>query len=381
MLKPKLLYFLYYAAAASLLPFLVLYYERLSLSGQQVGVLCALLPLATLLGVPLWSTAADLLQRHKTLILVAVGGALAATLLPLLTTSYLGLLVVVGALSLFTAPIMPLVDHLTLTLLQDQKSRYGALRLWGAVGWGVAAPITGFLTEQSGLRWAFFVAFGLLGLLWSVSYTLPKIGDGRATEHARDLRGFLTPTWTNFLLAAFTGGVCLAVSSNFLYLHMAALGISPTLVGLALTVATVSELPVFWFSGRLLKRYPASALLALALFVFSVRSLLYAFVLEPWLLLAVQLLHGATFSLLWVAGVAYADELAPGGMGATAQGLFTATVLGLGSAVGALVGGLLYDALGAAAMFKWTAAGVLAVCAYTVLILSNRAPVGKRKVY
>ena len=34
MLKPKLLYFLYYAAMTSPLPFLVLYYAQLGLTGQ-----------------------------------------------------------------------------------------------------------------------------------------------------------------------------------------------------------------------------------------------------------------------------------------------------------------------------------------------------------
>ena len=68
-------------------------------------------------------------------------------------------------------------------------------------------------------------------------------------------------------------------------------------------------------------------------------------------------------------------------MGATAQGLFTATVLGLGGAVGALVGGLLYDSLGAAAMFKWTAAGALVVCTYVVVTLYHRASASEREVY
>ncbi len=371
MLRPKLLYFLYYAAAAALLPFLVLYYEHLGLSGRQVGVLSALLPLMTLLGVPVWSTAADTLQRHKVFIVITVGGALAFTLPPLLTTNYLTLLALVGVLSLFTAPIMPLVDHLTLTLLPE-KSRYGALRLWGAVGWGLAAPLTGLLTEQGGLRWAFFVAFGLLGLLWGVSFTLPEVAAERKSEVVRGIRQFVSPAWLSFLLAAFTGGVGLAVSSSFLYLHMADLGVSGTLVGLALTVATVSELPVFWFSGSLLRRYAAPTLLAVALFTFALRLLLYAFLLEPLLLVTVQLLHGPTFSLLWVAGVAYADALAPTGLGATAQGLFTATVLGLGGAVGALVGGVLYDAVGAAGMFQWTAVGTLAVGAYLTVTLYNR---------
>ena len=89
-------------------------------------------------------------------------------------------------------------------------------------------------------------------------------------------------------------------------------------------------------------------------------------VVSPGLLLGLQLLHGPSFSLLWVAGVAYADELAPKGLSASAQGLFATMVMGWGGVVGALVGGVLYDGVGAAAMFRWTAAGTL-TCLVVVL--------------
>ena len=48
-------------------------------------------------------------------------------------------------------------------------------------------------------------------------------------------------------------------------------------------------------------------------------------------------------------------DLAPPGLGATVQGLFTGVTMGLGAAAGAFVGGLLYDTVGPQAMFKWTA--------------------------
>jgi predicted MFS family arabinose efflux permease len=73
------------------------------------------------------------------------------------------------------------------------------------------------------------------------------------------------------------------------------------------------------------------------------------------MILPVQLLHGLTFSLTWAAGVSYARQIAPAGMSATAQGLFSGTFFGLGGSVGALMGGILYQTVGSALMFRYVA--------------------------
>ncbi len=43
-----------------------------------------------------------------------------------------------------------------LTLLGDRKERYGRIRLWGTIGYGVMAPFAGSLIGRLGLKWAFW---------------------------------------------------------------------------------------------------------------------------------------------------------------------------------------------------------------------------------
>ncbi len=358
MLTSKLLYFLYYAAMASLVPFLVVYYEQIGLSGWQVGVLTALSPFMTLLAAPLWTAIADASNQHRLLILVAAGGTLALTLLTAWADSYPVLIASVGALAFFVAPVMPLTDHYALTLLGNQKHRYGNLRLWGAVGWGVTALVAGLLVEH-GVRWAFVLAAILLASLWLVAWGLPGTQSLRR-EGAVGAGRFFSHSWVGFFFIAVAGGIGLTISTNFLYLYMADLGVRSSIIGASLTVATVSEVPLFFFASYLLRRYGALTLLGVALLVFAVRLLLYGFTSSPWLLLGAQILHGPSFSLLWVAGVSYADTLAPRGLSATSQSLFSTAVMGWGGVAGAIVGGALYDGVGPAAMFRWTAAGIAA---------------------
>ena len=73
---------------------------------------------------------------------------------------------------------------------------------------------------------------------------------------------------------------------------------------------------------------------------------------------------------MWSAGVAYASDIAPEGMGATAQGLFTGVAMGLRSALGAFIGGVLYDAAGPAMMFRW--GGVSALVGLLLFVLASK---------
>jgi PPP family 3-phenylpropionic acid transporter len=71
---------------------------------------------------------------------------------------------------------------------------------------------------------------------------------------------------------------------------------------------------------------------------------------------------------MWVAGVSYADKIAPNGLEATAQGLFSGVMLGIGSAAGAFLGGLLYDHVGPVSMFRLAALSSLVGFGFMLLV-------------
>jgi PPP family 3-phenylpropionic acid transporter len=182
--------------------------------------------------------------------------------------------------------------------------------------------------------------------------------------------------WVIFLLLVFIGGTILSIISNFLFLYLNDMSASKTLMGLSLTVATLSEMPVLFFSDQLLKRWDARGLLTFALLILVVRSLAYSLINSPGLVLLIQLLHGLSFSTMWVAGVSYANDIAPKGMGATAQGLFSGVQLGLAGTFGGLIGGFLYENLGAVMMFRWVGMiGFVALILFLMVeMVSNKLP-------
>jgi PPP family 3-phenylpropionic acid transporter len=96
---------------------------------------------------------------------------------------------------------------------------------------------------------------------------------------------------------------------------------------------------------------------------------LLATVRSPAALLLLQPLHALSFSLMWVASLAFVKERAPKGALATAQGLFTASAA-LGAVAGMPAWGALYRRAGGAATF-WAAA-LLAACACALALALGR---------
>ncbi|HSN76761.1 MAG TPA: MFS transporter [Anaerolineae bacterium] len=372
---PFAFYFLYFAAAAALIPFVVLYYQQLGFSGAQIGLLAGMAPLIAMVGAPLWTNLADRTGRHRLILSLTMAGVIVVVLV---IPSLHALLPVVGMIALYSllgSPIVSLSDSATMTMLGDERDKYGRVRLGGTFGWALAAPLAGLLVENNGIQMAFYgyATFMALALVVSQRLVFGSSADptGAATARGGMRKLLSNRRWALFLAMAFVCGMGFASVNTYLFAYMQELGASAGVMGLALTLATLSELPVLFFADRLLKRMGSFGLLTLGMAVTGVRLLLFAAVSAPAGVLAFQFLNGLTFPAVWVSGVSFAYDNAPPGLSATAQGLFGAMVFGFGAAAGGLLGGLLLEAIGSRAMY-------LVFGVFVLLSLALLAPLERR---
>jgi len=343
---PFLYYLAYFGAAAFLQPFIILYFQERGFSGAQIGLLAGLTPLVTLIGAPLWTGLADARMRHRLIMsLSIIVCVIAAAIFPFVGTFALMIPLVI-LYALFATSINSFADSATMAMLGEQKQLYGRVRLGGTIGWGILAPLAGLIIDRYGIRWAFwgYSAIMLITLIICQKFTFGKPAEPGSL--LRDVRQVLTDRrWGLFLALAFVGGIAFTVVNSYLFPYLEELGISRSTMGVALLIATLSELPVLFFANYLLKRFTARGLFVLGILITGVRLILYGALNFQTGILIFQLLNGLTYPMVWVAGVSYANELAPEGMKATAQGLLGAMVLGFGAAAGGLVGGLMLGSL------------------------------------
>jgi PPP family 3-phenylpropionic acid transporter len=352
--------FILFASTAFVSPFIVLYFQRLGFSGVQIGVLTGIAPLVTFVAAPLWSALADATRRHHLILGMSILLGITMLIVYPLVSTFLSILIVAIFLNTFFAPVSAFADSATMNMLADERELYGRVRVGGSIGFGLAAAVAGVVVENFGLKYAFWGCAGLLFLNFFIGQKL-EYGQVEDWEPmSSKVRTLLAnPRWIMFLIVAFAGGLSLAALNNYFFPYMSEMGFSESIMGRVLTVASISEIPIMFFSNRLVKRFGSYKLLILAMIVTVIRMFLFAASdLMPVIIFA-QLLNGFTFPIMYVAGVSYADENAPPGLRTTAQGLFSAMVFGIGMAVGGLVGGPLLEGIGGRGLYLVFGLGIL----------------------
>ena len=103
------------------------------------------------------------------------------------------------------------------------------------------------------------------------------------------------------------------------------------MVGYGLSFQGLCELPIFYFSARIILRLGLKTTLVITVLATVIRLILYYFIETPVASLPVELLHGFSWSLFWVVCVEYVNKLVDEHWLATGQSLIYAAYFGIGA--------------------------------------------------
>lgn len=332
------------------MPFITLHYRHIGLDLAQIGVLLSLGGMLQIVS-PVWGLFADAMQLRRLLLPVVIAGAVVPAVLLGMMTDFWAVFALVTTMGLFFAPVGPLADSATLAALGNARERYGSQRVWGAIGWGISTVVAGWVVQRAGLGvifWIYPIA-GAMAALAALAMPRAELVTVDVVQAARRL--VRDRRWARFLGSTMLIGCSGALMHGFFSLYMEDLGSGGEQIGLAYTIAGISELPVMALSGFALRRWSARRLIMIAGIAYAIRMLLYWAAPAPEWVLGIQLLHGLCFALLWTAGVVEAQRLAPPGLEATAQSLFGMAVFGVAVALANAVGGIIYRDYGYGALF------------------------------
>lgn len=364
-------YAFYLSAIALSVTYWPLYFEDSGLSGVQIGVIFSVATAMSIVMQPLVSAMSDAWGRPVRMLRLAF---LWSMLLPSAMLFIQGFWVFALAWwlsSLMSIAIVPLLD--ASIVRRVGADRYGGIRLWGSVGYGLAVLVYGwFMRDQpTGVT-----GYGAI-ILWvvllfcgaAVVWTLPThASDAPARTRGQGLgRDWVTaPLVILFLINALHWW---GITSFNIYigLHASERGIDTGVIGMTVAAAIVGEVVAFALARRILAPHLAHWVLPLIFITGAVRWVVTALTLSPAILIGVQLLHFFGYGLWMVALIHLIGRFVPDEQRTAAQGLMGGLIYGVGGMLGNLVSGVMFDIGGGEMVFMVAAGADLLACVLLVL--------------
>lgn len=365
-------YFAFFAHAGAYVSYFALYLAGRGLGAGEIAFALAMPQVARIVAPALWGWLADAWGVHypgarRAVVVFSAFAPLAGFTAIFFEESSGAIALTLLAMSLFSAGASPLVESITLSVLQGRSGQYGPIRLWGSVGFILAVLGTGAWLDFHDTATLVPIAIALSVVVCAVSFAVPN---GPPPQHRPGGERLIAVLRRPEVLAFFGACFCMNAAHGTLYvfytIFLEQAGYSKTLIGGLWTVGVAAEILLFLRLPQLMRRFSVRALLLASFACAVLRFPVIGWGVESLLLLiAAQLLHAATFGAFHAGCVAAVHRLFPGALAARGQALYSSVAYGLGGAAGSLIAGWTWVAFGPAPSFAasalFAAAGALLV--------------------
>jgi PPP family 3-phenylpropionic acid transporter len=350
-------YFFYYAFVGMFAPYWSLYLKSLHFNAIDISILMSVQPVMRMVAPNIWGWLAD--HTGKRLAVVQIAATLSAVfyLGVFATTSFWGMLLVLGLMSFFWSASMPLVEATTLTYLGKHTAHYGRIRSWGSIGFIVSVVGLGYAFDYIAIAWLLWA-----GLVCEIGILIfsRQIPPTEVLAHHTDSQPIRQIVMQPRVMALFGACFLMAVAHGpyytFYSIYLVEHGYAKIAVGGLWALGVICEIGVFFLMPWLVRRFGYTRIL-LASFSFAILR----FMLIGWgvdlllLLLVAQMLHAATFGAYHAASVGLVHEFFRGRHQSKGQALFGSLTYGAGGMLGALASGPIWQHYGASVLYSCSA--------------------------
>ena len=363
-------------------PYFSLYLrENAGLSGSQVGVVLAMIPLIGTLAQPFWGQLADRTgARARVLVLLGLGAA-AGYLGIGRASGFPALALATLLLAVFSTAIVPAASSATFAVARgDRVHAFGRMRVWGSIGFlalvvgfphlldriqaarGLAAADAG--PSEPGLEIMFPITAALIAAGALFALALPAGGELSVRAPRGDWRRLLRHRpfvrVLGFTLVAY---LFLQGPMTIFPIFVRSLGGTLDSVSEMWIWMLALEIPLIAFSGSSLARFGPRGLLAIGTIAGGVRWTACGVIDDLSILYPFQILHGVVVAGLVVGAPLYVEAIVPERLRSTGQGVLAMVGVSLGAVASHLGSGWLLEHAGARAPYLVGGIGSLLLAA------------------
>lgn len=341
-------YFIYYFFVGAFVPYWGLYLQAERFSAADIGILMSVFQISRIFAPNFWGWLADHTGRRTIWIKLNTILGVLGFIAIFWVHGFLSMLLVMSALSLFTSSTLPLSESLTLAHLAKTRGHYSRIRMWGSLGFIVAAVTLGFLIDGFGIKSLLWFLLAVQLLLFVLTFSLPE---AKIEPHASDHFSVWSIICKPAVMALFIGCAMMVTAHGLLYnfysIYLAEHGYSKSMIGLLWALGVVCEILMFLAMPTIMKRFSLKNILLVSLALAVLRfSLIGVAVDSVLLILLAQSLHAATFGSFHAAAVEVVSQYFNGRHQAKGQAIYNSVAYGLGGAIGGIAGGYALQSFG-----------------------------------
>ena len=325
--------------------------QTLHFSGKEIGAIAGTTAIGAMISPLFVGLLADrLFDTRRVLAALNVIGAV-LLVVAAQQSSFAVLYIALLAYSLSYMPTLALTTSLAMRHINDPQEEFGAIRVFGTLGWIAVGLVVGALGVEATAS-PLYLAAGLSLVMAGYCFTLPptpplanperfQLRHALPLESLHLLRG---RSMAIFALASFL--ICIPLQFYYAFTNLFLNEIGVVNAAGKMTGGQMSEilcmLLIPWFFRRLGVKW----MLAVGMLAWVVRYAMFAFGGTGelmWMLWLGIILHGICFDFFFVVGQIYIDREAPPALRAATQGLITFLTYGLGMFVGSWLSGVAVD--------------------------------------
>ena len=357
------------------------YLQSIGFSASAIGVLNAISSAVAIVSVAFWGMISDRIgSLRKVLIVVLAGGALLYGLVPMVPTglafSQVLFFVYLPTVNFFRASMSPYAENILVRNCNELRLNFGVLRSMGSFLFTVGSLIIAAWLPTLGVKNTFWVT----GLLMTIPIALTFFArepQAKAPSKKKGEKGslnmgelFQNKAYVAFLIFGFLFYIAATCEANYIPFFMESAGVDSQRYGIVLAYRALLEIPFLVLMVRLRQRFPLRVLVLGATVLMAVECLGFGlFVHSLPTMLVFCTFYGLGNGLFLGSSLNYVYELAPNHLKASAQAFFS-SVASVAGILGNLLGGMVFDAIGAKYFYLVTA-GVYGV-SVCVFLLSFR---------
>lgn len=341
-------YFTYYFFVGAFVPYWGLYLQSEQFTAADIGILMSLFQISRIFAPNFWGWLADHTGKRAPWIKLTAFLGLCGFTAVFWAHGFFWMFLVMAALSLFTSSTLPLAESLTLAHLATTNGHYSRIRMWGSLGFIVAAVVLGFMIDIAGIASLLWFLLLVQMTLFALSYTLPE---PKIEPHAHDQFSIWQVIKQPNVIALLVGCSLMVTAHGVLYnfysIYLSEHGYSKGMIGLLWSVGVICEIAIFMLMPKILAHFSLKTVLLVSLALAVIRfSLIGVAVDNLWLLIFAQSLHAATFGSFHAASVEVITQFFNGRHQAKGQAIYNSVAYGVGGTIGGVAGGYALQYLG-----------------------------------